>query len=191
MADAARDIPRMSAAEYLQMERQATCRHEFFNGIVYAIAGASKRHDSIAGDVFGYLLGKVAPPCQVFSSDVKVRIRAMNDECHYYPDTSVTCSDLDNDAYDVTQPSLIIEVLSRTTEDADRGYKFDHYRLLSSLQEYVLVHQERACAEVYRRRADWEKEIHVADDEITFVSVGVTMPVAQLYRRVRFGEAAT
>lgn len=186
MADAARDIPRMSARDYLALERNSPCKHEFVNGIVYAMAGASRQHDLIKGDVFGALLGRLAPPCQVFSSDVRVRIRTASDECYYYPDNSVTCSDLDTDAYEVTQPSLVVEVLSRSTEDADRGYKFDDYRKLPSLQEYVLVHQERACVELYRRRTNWEKEVYEPDAEITFESVRVTLPVTVLYQRVKF-----
>lgn len=186
MADAAQDIPRLSAAEYLQMEKQATHRHEFVNGIVYAMAGTSKHHDLIAGDGYGLLLTRVAPPCSVFTGGVKVRIRAVSDECFYYPDASVSCSDLDNDPYEIAQPTLIIEVLSRSTESADRGYKFDHYRLLASLQEYVLVHQERACVEVYRRRRNWEREIFEVDAELVLESVAVTVPVAAFYRRVRF-----
>jgi len=186
MADPALSIPRMSATEYLQMEKQATRKHEFVNGIVYAMAGGSRDHNFIAGDVFATLLGLVKPPCQVFTSDMKVRIRAVSDECYYYPDTSVTCSDLDNDRYELTQPSLLVEVLSGSTQDADRGYKFDHYRLLPSLQEYLLVHQERPRAELFRRRTEWTKEVYELNDEITFESVGLTAPVAAFYKRVTF-----
>ena len=186
MADAARDIPRMSASDYLALEKQATSKHEFVNGIVYAMAGGSREHSLIVGDVLTALVGQVKPPCQVFTSDMKVQIKAVSDECYYYPDTSVTCSDLDNDRYALTRPSLIVEVLSRSTEQADRGYKFDHYRFLPSLQEYVLVHQERACVEIYRRRTNWEKETFEPETEITLESVSVVLPVATFYRRVRF-----
>ena len=186
MADAVRDFPRMSAAEYLQMEKQATNRHEFVNGVVYAMAGGSREHDFIGGDVYASLLSQIEPPCNVFTSDMKVRIRAVNDECYYYPDVSISYSDLDNDRYEIAQPSLIVEVLSRSTENADRGYKFDHYRLLPSLQEYVLVYQERPCVEIYRRRTDWKKETFEPDASITFESIEVSLPVAQFYRRVKF-----
>lgn len=186
MADVARSIPRMSAAEYLQMEKQATQKHEFVDGIVYAMAGASREHDLIAGDVFATLLAKLQPPCLAFTSDMKVRIRDASDECYYYPDTSVTCSHLDNNRYEITQPSLVLEVLSGSTEDADRGYKFADYKKLPSLQEYVLVHQERPRVEVYRRRTNWAKEVYEADAEFALESVRVTLPVAAFYRRVTF-----
>ena len=186
MADAALDIPRMSASDYLALEKQSPCKHEFVNGIVYAMAGGSREHNLIVGDLITAMMGKVKPPCQVFTSDMKVQIKAVSDECYYYPDASVTCSDLDNDRYALNRPSLIVEVLSRSTEQADRGYKFDHYRQLPSLQEYVLIHQERACVEVYRRRAGWEKETFEPDAEITLESVNVTLTVAEFYKRVRF-----
>lgn len=186
MADPARDIPRMSAREYLQIEKQATNKHEFVNGIVYAMAGGSREHDFIAGDLYAAVLGLLNPPCQIFTSDMKVQIKAVSDECYYYPDASVTCSDLDNDRFHLSQPSLIVEVLSRSTEQADRGYKFDHYRQLPSLQEFVLVHQERACVEVYRRRTDWQTETFEPDAAITFESINVSLPITTFYRRVKF-----
>lgn len=186
MADVAHDIPRMSAAEYLQMEKQATNKHEFFNGIVYATGGVSREHDLIAGDAFAAISAKLEPPCLAFTSDMKIRIRDAADECFYYPDLSVTCSQLDNNRYEIAQPSLIVEVLSRSTEDADRGYKFEDYKKLPSLQEYVLVHQERARIEVYRRRANWQKETFESGDEITLESVRITIAVSAFYRRVTF-----
>jgi len=186
MADVAHSIPRMSAAEYLQMERQATQKHEFVNGIVYAMAGASREHDLIAGDGFAAILARLEPPCLAFTSDMKVRIRHASDECYYYPDISVTCSQLDNNRYELTQPSLIVEVLSRSTDDADRGYKFTDYKTLPSMQEYVLVHQERPRVEIYRRRTGWEKETYEPDAEIELESVRVTLPITAFYRRVTF-----
>lgn len=186
MADAARNFARLSAAEYLQMERQATHKHEFVNGVVYAMAGASKRDDAIALSVLTALDSQLSSPCQPFSSDVKVHIRPAPNECFYYPDATVSCSDLDTDPYLVRLPSLIVEVLSRTTEDADRGYKFDDYRSLPSLQEYVLVHQAIPRVEVYRRRTGWEKELFEPEADIAFESVGVTLPISAFYRRVSF-----
>jgi Uma2 family endonuclease len=186
MADAACDIPRMTANEYLQMEKQATCRHEFVNGVVCAMAGGSREHDFISGDLYAALLAQLRQPCQIFTSDMKMRIKAVTDECYYYPDTSVTCSDLDNDRYALTHPSLIVEVLSHSTEQADRSYKFDHYRLLPSLQEYVLVHQERPCVETHRRRTSWARETFEPDASITFESINLALPVGAFYRRVSF-----
>jgi Uma2 family endonuclease len=189
MADAARHIPRMSAGEYLEIEKQATCKHEFADGIVYAMAGASRRHNDIALNIVGLLNDSLPPECRADALEVKVQVKTTEQEFFYYPDVVVTCSNLDTDDYLIKQPSLIIEVLSPSTADADRGYKFDDYKKLASLQEYVLVHQERPCVKVYRRRTDWLQEIYGLDGEITFEGAGVTLPVATFYRRVRF-EAA-
>lgn len=186
MADAARNYPRLSAAEYLQIERQATHKHEFVNGVVYAMAGASKRHDAISQSMLTALDARLVAPCQPFSSDVKVYIRPSPNECYYCPDATVSCSELDNDPYAIKLPLLIVEVLSRTTEEADRGYTFDDYRSLPSLQEFVLVHQAIPRVEVYRRRTNWEKEVFEPEAEIVLESVSVTLPISAVYRRVGF-----
>ncbi len=186
MADAARDIPRLTASEYLQLEKQATCKHEFVNGIVYARAGASRRPNFIATDITSILIAKLTPPCQPYALDVKVHVETATDERYYYPDVLVTCSDLDNDPYLITQPSLIVEVVSSSTEAADRGSKFDAYRKLPSLQEYLLVLQEKAQVEVFRRRTEWQPELYGLHDEINLESVKLSLPVAMFYRRITF-----
>lgn len=186
MADAVRNFARLSAAAYLQMERQATHKHVFVNGVVYAMAGAGKRHAAIAGNVFAFLHPRLSAPCQLFSSDVKVHVRPAPNECYYHPDVSVSCSDLDTDPNLVKLPSLIVEVLSRSADDSDRGYKFDDYRTLASLREYVLVHQNVPRVEVYRRQTNWEKEIVEPDAAITLEGVGVTLPFNVFYLRVGF-----
>ena len=189
MADPALDIPRMSAAEYLQMEKQATWKHEFVNGVVYARAGASRRHNTIAQNVSRALGDRLSPPCQIYSLEVKVHRLSASEKQFYYPDGVVTCSDLDTDEDLVKFPSLVVEVISKSTESADRGYKFDDYKKLLSVQEYVLVHQSRACVEVYRRRTEWLKEVFETDATITLKSVQVTVPVAAFYQRVTLAAA--
>lgn len=185
MADAALDIPRMSTSDYLALERQSPCRHEFVDGVVYAMSGGSRRHNDITNDVLVALLSKLAGPCRPYSNDVKVHIHALSKEQFYYPNVVVTCRDLDNDDDVLRLPSLIVEVLSSSTEAADRGYKFEDYKKLPSLQEYVLVHQERACVEIYRRRTNWGQETFEPDAEITLESVDATVGVSAFYRRVR------
>ena len=186
MADPALNIPRISAKEYIELERDATCRHEFVDGIVYAMAGATKAHNFIAGDAYAAILTKLAPPCQVYLLEVKVQVAANDTERYYYPDVLVSCSDLDNDSYISRQPVLIIEVVSKTTESLDRNDKFAAYRLLSSFQEYVLVLQDRPQVEVYRRRTGWQQELFGRADEVTLESISQTVPVAAFYRRVKF-----
>ena len=186
MADAARNIPRLTAREYLELERDASCKHEFVDGIVYAMAGASRRHNLIAGDVFGALLRQVTPPCIVFQSDMKVHVKESTTERYYYPDTHVTCSDLDENDQFSTMPVLIVEVASESTEDYDRGEKFASYRLLPSLLEYVLVQQAMAQATLFRKRTVWRPEIYGLADDMVLESVRQTIPVAQFYSRIAF-----
>ena len=185
MADTALTIPRISAKEYLEIERDATNKHEFVDGIVYAMAGASRRHNLISGDVFRALMNKVAPPCQVFSSDMKVHVKASTTERFYYPDTHVSCSDLDLEDQFNTMPVLVVEVASDSTGGYDRREKFEAYRLLPSLQEYVLVQQTDILVELFRKRTGWLPETFGATDTMMLESIGQSLPVAAFYQRVQ------
>lgn len=186
MAEPALNLPRMTAKEYLELERDASCKHEFVDGIVYAMAGASRRHNLISGDVFGALLSRVRPPCVVFSSDMKVHVQESTTERYYYPDTHVSCSDLDNDEQFNSLPLLVVEVASDSTEGYDRGEKFATYRLLPSLLEYVLIQQVTPQVEVFRRRTGWQSEHFGLADQVTLESIQLTLPVATFYQRVTF-----
>jgi Uma2 family endonuclease len=186
MADPALNIPRISAKEYLQNELHNTCKHEFVDGIVYMMAGASRQHNLISGDVFTSLMNRVSSPCFVYSSDMKVHVKASTSERFYYPDTHVTCSDLDNDQQYNMMPVLVVEVASDSTEGYDRQEKFEGYRLLPSLQEYVLVQQSKPLVEIFRKRTAWAPETFGPGDDITLESIGLNLPVAEFYRRVIF-----
>ncbi len=186
MADPALNIPRMSASEYMQFERHASDKHEFVDGIVYAMSGSTRQHNLIAGDVFGALLNRLQPPCIVYSSDVKVHVKQRDREGYYYPDTQVTCSDLDNDPLTTSMPLLVVEVPSDSTAGYDRNAKFESYRLLPSLQEYVILQQNEPKLELFRKRTEWKLEAFGPMDNVTFESVQLTFPVAQFYRRVVF-----
>ena len=186
MADPALSIPKISAKEYLEIERDASCKHEFVDGIVYAMAGASRQHNLISGDVFGALLNRLSPPCQVFFSDMKVHVKAHTSERYYYPDIHVSCSDLDNNDQFTSMPVLVIEVASDSTEGYDRGEKFEGYRMLPSLQEYVLVQQTKPQVELFRKRTEWKLETYGLADQFALESVGLKLPVAAFFRRVPF-----
>ena len=187
MAEAARDLPRCTAKEYLEFENDGALKHEFVNGIVYAMSGASRRHNLIAGEVLTALNNHLpVGRCQAYALDTKVRIRVQDEERYFYPDSFVTCSDLDNDHYASDQPVLVVEVISPSTEDFDRGPKFEAYRQLAALQEYAIVSQEVRHLELFRRRTEWAKETYRDDDKVTLESVGLTLPVSTLYRRITF-----
>ena len=130
----------ISPQEYLAGEEYSSVRHEYVAGYVYAMTGASETHNLMAGNLHAalhaHLRGK---PCRVFVNDMKVRV----DDDFYYPDLLVCCDPADNAAYYKTRPILLIEVLSPTTEPADTLEKRIAYQTLESLQEYVLVAQDR------------------------------------------------
>lgn len=152
--------PAFPAADYLAWETTQDTRSEFIDGQVYAMAGGTADHNAATGATYAtlrqHLKGK---PCRAHVSDMKVQVQASNS--FFYPDVLVSCSpaDLsDGKTQAMTQPILIAEVLSPSTAAFDRGGKFAHYRLLDSLQEYVLIDTDTPRVEVFRRNAAnrWE-----------------------------------
>ena len=170
--------------EYLQWEqgRGDDEKYEYVDGQVFAMAGASRAHNRIAGLMFARLFNHLeGRPCEVFQSDMKVGIRSLETNRYYYPDVQVSCED-ETDAYYNTAPLLIIEVLSESTAHKDRVEKLAAYRLLASLQEYVLCSQDTPHIEVYRRTAGWEQEIYTVGQAFTLESVGLEVAVDEVYR---------
>lgn len=182
--------PYLSVADYLAGERDADVRHEYVDGQVYAMAGASDRHNRIAGNFFVRLsLHLDGSECEPFMSDMKVKVDPV---LYYYPDVVVTGDAPGGDAYFRTEPRLIIEVISPSTERVDRTEKLHAYRRIESLQEYVLVSQDATAVELHRRGADdvWTHIILTEPDEqLTLASVGLTLSLSDVYRNVRFDEA--
>ena len=175
----------MTYAEYLAAEAVSEVRHEFLNGDVWAMAGGTIEHGalaaSIAGELHQALRGK---PCRTFSADVRVRIPET--DLATYPDLSVVCGELqtardDKDA--ITNPIVLVEVLSESTEAYDRGAKWAHYRRIASLREYVLVSQAEPLIEVYRRAESGRFELLEAraGESIELASIGVTLDVSAVY----------
>ncbi len=136
---------------YLQLEADSLTKHEYINGEVYAMAGASDTHVTLALNLAALLRGHVrGTPCRVYISDMKARVEACN--CFYYPDVMVTCDPRDQETADYKRfPKLIVEVLSDSTEAFDRGDKFANYQTLDSLQEYVLINTRHLRLECFRR----------------------------------------
>jgi Uma2 family endonuclease len=175
-------------AEYLAFERDARAKHEYLDGAVYATAGGTPGHSHLAANVIYELRRLLGDrPCVVFTSDLRVRIPATG--LSTYPDVSVVCGPLvravdDPDA--VTNPSLLVEVLSDNTEAYDRGQKFLHYRRLASLREYVLVSQQEPRVEVYARgeRGHWWLSEAGAGERVVLASVEGELAVDHVYRGV-------
>jgi len=146
----------MNYAEYVAFERTAATKHEWVNGEVYAMAGGSPEHARLAMAVGAQLLAALGSRgCRVYSSDLRVRIAATGRAT--YPDVTVVCGKSERDPVDedaVTNPTLIVEVLSPSTEQSDRGEKWQHYRRVGSLTAYVLIDSEAPHIEVYTRKGD-------------------------------------
>ena len=175
----------LTEAEYLTFEETAALRHEYVGSEAYAMSGGSQRHNRISINTASLLLARLAgKPCQVFMSDMKLRVA--RDCAYYYPDVVATCSEqakVANEAQVVSDPVLVIEVLSPSTEATDRREKLHAYRHLPSLREYVLISQDRQQVEIYRRQGDlgWLFITYEPGDTVEFAAVGVTLQISDLY----------
>lgn len=168
--------------EYLEGEKTSDVRHEYVAGAVYAMAGASALHNLIALTFAASLRQHVrGSPCHVFMSDMKVRV----DDAFYYPDLLVVCGTIDPGAHYQSMPTLVIEVLSESTEARDRLEKRLAYQKIDSLKEYVLVAQDKMRVEVYRRMEDgWQLETFSYGDRVHLASINYTIMIEQLYEDV-------
>jgi Uma2 family endonuclease len=177
---------RVPYEEYLRQERLELQKHEWINGEVYAMVGGTLEHARLQSAVSRALGNALSGrPCVVYSSDARVRSRATN--IATYPDVTVVCGRPETDSEDhdaLTNPTLIVEVLSPSTEAYDRGTKARHYRAISSLREYVLVSQDEPRIEVFRRgeRGRWEFFEARAGELLTLESVGCTISIDEIYQ---------
>jgi Uma2 family endonuclease len=180
---------RVSLEEYLDLERTSEEKHEFVDGEVFAMGGASPRHNSIVGNVFALLWQQLRDhPCRVFPSDLRVRV---SEHRHYaYPDVTVVCEDLESDPESpdtVVNPTVIVEVLSASTEAYDRGAKFARYRQIPSLAEVVFVAQDRVSVEHHARQSDghWlATYVEAPDATLQLPVLDCELSVAEIYHRV-------
>ena len=167
--------------DYLQGELMAELRHEYIDGEIYAMAGASRNHQRLVGNVHSALNRYLADkPCEPFASELKVKA----EHCFFYPDIVVVCDDPGGHEYYTERPTLIVEVMSKTTRRLDKTVKFLAYKALPSLQEYVLIEQDHTEVEVMRRAQNWFPEHYFLGDEVNFEAIGLTVGVTELYHRV-------
>ena len=189
--NAPRPIIRLSVEEYLAAERSADVRHEYVDGELFAMTGASRAHNAISLNIAAALLDHLRDgPCRVAIAGMKVRIESLNR--FYYPDVVVSCNAVEDepDDYVETRPTLVVEVLSPSTAATDRREKRLGYQTLPSLQEYVLVHQDRVAIELFRRQGDlWTRAEHAAGERIALPSIGFEAEPLDFYRGS--GMAAT
>jgi len=182
---------KVSVDDYLEGEMLSTVKHEYIDGEVYAIAGSSDIHNMIAGEMYALLLSHLRnSKYQTFIGDIKVRA---SKEVYYYPDVLVSCEQNPENPYFRNQPILIIEVTSPSTAHIDRREKLLFYQQMPSVQEYVIVDQHKMNVEVHRRQANggWiTYYFNESDDIVELASVELSIPLPEIYRRVRFQKNA-
>lgn len=154
--------------EYLAFERVSETRHEFVNGDVYAMSGASLRHGDIVGNIFAAVAVKArSKGCAAYTQGSQVRVRQIRDTRYYYPDVVVACDRTEDDTHTLARPCLIVEVLSPTTALTDHREKKRAYLALPSLRQYVLVDQDLAHIESLRRDGEgWMQELLAPGDRL-------------------------
>lgn len=168
-------------AEYLQGEMISDIRHEYIHGEIHAMAGASRNHQRISRNIsFALTQFLEEKPCEPFAGEMKVKA----DNCFFYPDVLVVCGDEQGNDYYTDKPCIIIEVLSKTTRRLDQTTKLAAYKRIPSLQEYVLIEQDCIDIEVFRRSENWLSAHYFLGDYLTFDSIGLSVSVLDIYRRV-------
>jgi Uma2 family endonuclease len=181
----------LTAEEYLALERQADTKSEYLDGEMVAMTGGTSRHSLVTLNVGGELRQQLKQrPCLVYSGDLRVRISGTGD--YVYPDITVVCSEplFEDGQRDILlNPTLIVEVLSPSTESYDRGKKFELYQTLESLKEYVLVAQDRPRVEHFLRQDGhvWlYKDVSGIGSSVSFASIGCQVPLSEIYDKVAF-----
>ena len=185
----------MTEAEYLEFERQSDVKHNYRRGQVFevfAMTGASRKHNLICSYTLNALINALGDgDCEVYPSGMRVKAESMRS--FTYPDISVVCGEaqfLDGTFDTLLNPVLIVEVLSPSTERFDRSEKFQDYRRISSLKEYVLISQEQARVEVFQRQEEvWlYRDVDDLGAEIALSSLDVTLALSDIYKKVTFED---
>jgi Uma2 family endonuclease len=171
--------------EYLALEASSNVKHEFLEGQIYGMAGGTPEHAALKAAVTGLLFAQIrGSRCRAHDSDLRVRVLATG--LATYPDVTVICGPSERDPSDenaVTNPTLLVEVLSRSTEDYDRGDKFEHYKRIPTLQQYVLISHREREVEVWSRTPenDWTRVVAQAHGHVALASIGAELGIDDLY----------
>lgn len=178
---------KISLAEYLEGEKISRAKHEFIDGEVYAMAGASERHHRIALNLIKKLDSHLEDAeCDAFITDMKLKA---DEKTFYYPDVFVACDKSPESEYYRAEPILIIEVTSPSTHQTDRREKLRAYQQIPCVQEYVIVEQDKIYLELHRRQSDgrWITYFYnEADEEFSLESINLTLKISEVYQRVNF-----
>ncbi|MBU1664812.1 MAG: Uma2 family endonuclease [Gammaproteobacteria bacterium] len=188
MGNALEKTAEFTPEAYLAWESEQSERHEYVNGEVFLMTGTTTMHNVIGGNLFVALKnGLRGKPCRVYMEAIKLRVETAN--CYFYPDLMVTCSASDRQQPLVqSEPTVVVEVLSDSTASYDQGTKFEAYRQLPSLREYVLVAQDGARVLVFRRGegVEWIVHPYGAGEIVSLPSLELAIPVEQIYEDVDF-----
>lgn len=186
---------RYTEAEYLAIERDVEAKHEYYRGEMFAMSGASRQHNQISFNVAASLHGQLRDrKCQAFINDMRVKVEST--ALYTYPDAVITCNEprfLDREVDTLLNPQVIIEVLSDSTEKYDRGKKFEHYRTIPSLREYVLISQDRAHVDRFalNEQGQWVlNDLSGLDAVVDLAAVECRLPLADVYAKVEFEPEA-
>lgn len=183
--------PYITEEEYLVFERASAAKHEYYDGVISAMTGGKEPHNLIAGNTLAALHAQLRrKPCRVYQSDMRVKV--LKTGLNTYPDLVVVCgqpqfTDASRDT--VTNPIVLIEVLSPSTERYDRGLKFQHYQMIETLQEYVLIAADQQRVEHFTRRNDneWLLQTAVGSTAVCVLpSIECRLSLADLYEKVEF-----
>lgn len=192
MASLPQPAPRpLTPEEYLARERASEFRSEYVAGEIFAMSGATRAHNTISLNVAAELRAQLrGRPCEVYIADMRVKVSARG--AYRYPDVVALCGPprFDDATHDtLLNPSLIVEVLSESTERVDRGEKFSEYRRLDSLREYLLISQHHRLVERYERQGDvWVlADFTEPEQRVELTSIGCTLTLGDIYERVEFG----
>ena len=178
----------LTPEEYLAFERKATTKHEYVNGHIIAMSGASFAHTFITANIVTYLnIQLMDGECRAVASDI--RVKASKTESYFYPDVVVVCGEplAEDDVFDtLLNPTVIVEVLSLSTAAYDRGEKFEHYQQIASLKDYILISQDKVHVEHYcRQRSGWlQTEFAELEDVLSLRSIDCELRLQDVYRRV-------
>jgi Uma2 family endonuclease len=172
----------MSIEEYLTFEEGTPVRHEYVAGEIFAMSGGSIEHELIAGNVFAAFHSHLrGGPCKSFMNNFKLHLEVNESKFFYYPDVMVACGPIADIRF-CTNPRLVVEVLSPSTERTDRREKALNYRQISALEEYVLVAQQTAEVTLYRRSEHWAPLIlNSLEETAEFRSIALSLPLGQIY----------
>ena len=181
------DHHRISAEVYLRQEISSDIKHQLINGEIFAMGGASENHNLLAGNIFSEFKSRLKGlPCRSFMADMKLRVA----EDFFYPDVMVVCREDNESEYYKTAPTIIVEVLSKTTRKFDQTQKRLRCQTLPTLEEYVLIEQDKGEIQVFSRKDGWQSFYYYLGDQLIFHSLDITIPVEAIYDQVNNEDVA-